>query len=97
MDYREEEALSSLQRMKSFLTIKKAAVQYRSPYSLFRRNIDPSVFHRHVNSSTYACFLTQISSSDMPSQDIPNGQLDQTPSIQWRDRAGFSPASILAL
>lgn len=45
----------------------------------------------------YACFLTQTSSPRFPSQTLRfSGFKSKAPSIQWRDRAGFAPASILA-
>ena len=45
----------------------------------------------------YACFLTQTSSPRFPSQTLRfSGFMSKAPSIQWRDRAGFAPASILA-
>ena len=46
----------------------------------------------------YACLLTQTSALYLPSQTFRtfSGITDKAPSIQWRDRAGLSPASILA-
>ena len=45
----------------------------------------------------YACFLTQTSSPRFPSQTLRfSGFMNKAPSIQWRDHAGFAPASILA-
>ena len=53
----------------------------------------------------YACLLTQRSTLYSPSHthllssyigQRCSGILSKTPSIQWRDRAGFWPASILA-
>ena len=45
-----------------------------------------------------ACFLARTSATDSPSQKISSlsGKMNQSHSLQWRDRAGLSPASILA-
>ena len=45
-----------------------------------------------------ACFLARTSATDSPSQEIASlsGKMNQSHSLQWRDRAGLSPASILA-
>ena len=57
-------------------------------------------FHRHHSNyhKSYACLLTRNSALCPPSRTITwySGILDIAPSLQWRDRAGFSPASILA-
>ncbi len=45
-----------------------------------------------------ACFLARTSTTDSPSQKISSlsGKMNQSHSLQWRDRTGLSPASILA-
>ena len=57
-----------------------------------------TMFDRHSKKyQVYAGLLTQTSTLYLPSQTShPVVFIGKTPSIQWRDRAGIAPASILA-
>ena len=67
-------------------------------FSVFFAYFNLSAFVRRSKSLIYACLLTQTSALYLPSQTFRmfSGITDKAPSIQWRDRAGLSPASILA-
>ena len=66
-------------------------------FSVFFAYFNLSAFVRRSKSLIYACLLTQTSALYLPSQMFRtfSGITDKAPSIQWRDRAGLSPASIL--
>ena len=65
----------------------------------------PCVSPTPVNQNPYrACFLTQNQHLARLPTSLAcqyrlecSGTVSKAPSLQWRDRAGFSPASILAL
>ena len=67
-------------------------------FTVFFAYFSLSAFVRRSKSLIYACLLTWTSTLHLafPNTKYSVAYTDKAPSIQWRDRAGFSPASILA-